>query len=443
MNAITRESLIILLLIVMNGIFALAEVAVVASRRTRLKQLAKEGDSKARAALELAESPNRFLSTVQIGITLIGVLAGAFGGATLAEEIAVYLRTVPALSSHAGPGSLGLVVFAIAFLSLVIGELVPKRIALHSPERIASLIATPMQWLSRLAAPIVAVLSYSTDAVLRLVGLNSHQEPVVTEQEITGMVEQGALAGIFAPAEHAMVKRVFRLGDRTVGSLMTLRQDIVWLDLNDPREHTLKKLSVSAYSRVPVCRGELDNVVGILRAKDLLRRHLACAEPDIEGLMLEPVFVPESLRALKLLEKLKEERTHIVIVVDEYGSVKGLGTLNDILEAIVGELPSLDESDETYSVRRDDGSWLLDGMLPMDEFKDLLGLGLLEEEGSGRFLTLSGYVMTKMGRIPRAGDRFDSDGLTFEIMDMDGNRIDKVLVSPLKSENGSEDEGPA
>ena len=438
MNSISRQTLIILLLIVVNGLFALAEVAVVASRKTRLKQLAKEGDSKAATALELAESPNRFLSTVQVGITLIGVLAGAFGGATLAEEIAVYLRTVPVLSGHADSVSLGLVVFAITYLSLVIGELVPKRIALHNPERIAALIATPMQWLSRLAAPIVAVLSCSTDAVLGLIGLRTSKEPLITEQEITGMIEQGALAGIFAPAEHTMVKRVFRLGDRTVGSLMTLRQDIMWIDLDDPLQDNLKKLSSSIYSRVPVCRGDLDNIVGILRAKDLLRQHLACTSPDIEGLMLEPVFVPESLPALKLLEKLKAERTHIVIVVDEYGTVKGLVTLNDILEAIVGALPSPDETDETYAVRREDGSWLLDGMLPMDEFKDLLGLGRLSEEKTGRFLTLSGYVLTKMGRIPKTGDRFDSAGLKFEIMDMDGNRIDRVLVSPLQAGNGNE-----
>lgn len=441
MNDISRQTIIILLLIVLNGIFALAEVAVVASRKTRLKQLAKEGDAKAQAALTLAESPNRFLSTVQIGITLIGVLAGAFGGATLAAEFAVYLRRVPAFFTHADSISLGLVVFAITYLSLVIGELVPKRIALHNPERIASFIAAPMQWLSRLAAPIVVVLSCSTDAVLRLIGLRSYQEPVISEQEITGMIEQGALAGIFAPAEHTMVKRVFRLGDRTVGSLMTLRQDIMWLDLSDPLANNLKKLSVSVYSRVPVCRGELDNVVGILRVKDLLRQHLACAEPDIEGLMLEPVFVPESLPALKLLEKLKEERTHIVIVVDEYGSVKGLVTLNDILEAIVGELPSLDESDEPYAVRREDGSWLLDGMLPMDEFKELLGVGRLAEEETVRYRTLSGYVLTQMGRIPSAGDWFDSDGLRFEIMDMDGNRIDKILVSPLKARSDTHQEG--
>jgi putative hemolysin len=284
----------------------------------------------------------------------------------------------------------------------------------------------------------VAVLSYSTDAVLGLIGLRTSKEPLITEQEITGMIEQGALAGIFAPAEHTMVKRVFRLGDRTVGSLMTLRQDIMWIDLDDPLQDNLKKLSSSIYSRVPVCRGDLDNIVGILRAKDLLRQHLACTSPDIEGLMLEPVFVPESLPALKLLEKLKAERTHIVIVVDEYGTVKGLVTLNDILEAIVGALPSPDETDETYAVRREDGSWLLDGMLPMDEFKDLLGLGRLSEEKTGRFLTLSGYVLTKMGRIPKTGDRFDSAGLKFEIMDMDGNRIDRVLVSPLQAGNGNE-----
>ncbi len=429
MNAISREALIILLLIVANGVFALAEVAVLTARKARLHQRANEGNLKAKAALALAESPNRFLSTVQIGITLIGVMAGALGGATIAENIAAYLQAFPSLSPHAESIGLGLVVIVITYLSLVIGELVPKRIALHSPERIASLVAYPMQWLSALASPLVTMLTFSTDLILRLIGLRSSNEPSVTEQEITVMIEQGTQAGIFAPAEHIMIKRVFRMGDRTVGSLMTLRPDISWIDLDDPLEENLKKLHDGAYSRVPVCRGDLDNVAGILRAKDMLRQCLACEIPDINGLLLEPVFVPETLPALKLLEKMKKERTHIVLVVDEYGTVKGLVTLNDILEAIVGELPSRDESDEPYAVQREDGSWLFDGMLPMDEFKEHLNLDRLPGEESGEYLSLSGYVLNKMGRIPTAGDWFEADGLRFEIMDMDNNRIDKILVS--------------
>ena len=435
MTDISREVLIIILLIAVNGMFALAEVAVVASRKARLKQKAKEGNLKAKAALELAESPTRFLATVQIGITLIGVLAGAFAGATLSEQLAEYLKRFSALSAHADAISLGLVVLVITYLTLVMGELVPKRIALHSPERIASLVALPMRWLSVLASPLVTILSLSTDTVLRLVGMKASKEPPVTEQEITGMIEQGAQAGIFEPAEHTMVKRVFRLGDRTVDSLMTLKPDIVWIDLDNPREDNLRKLTESVFSRLPVCRGDLDNVVGILRAKDMLRQCLTCGIPDIKDVMQEPVFVPETLPALKLLEKMKEDRTHLVLVVDEYGTLKGLVTLNDILEAIVGDLPSLDESDEPYAVRREDGSWLLDGMLPMDEFKEHLKIDRLPDEETGRYVTLSGYVLSRMDRIPSAGDWFEADGLRFEIMDMDGNRIDKVLVSHPPGKN--------
>jgi putative hemolysin len=429
MKDMSQEALIILLLIVINGIFALSEVALVASRKARLQQLAREGDHKAKTALELAESPSRFLSTVQTGITLIGILAGAFGGATIAEKLTAYFKTFPLLASYAESIGLGMVVLVITYLSLIIGELVPKRIALHSPERIASIIALPMKWLSKLFLPIVSFLTLSTEVVTRLIGLRASEEPPVTEKEIAVMIEQGTLAGVFEPAEHTMVKRVFRLGDRTVGSLMTLRLDIVWVDLDDPLDMNLSKLSGSIYSRFPVCTGELDHVEGILRAKDLLRQCLTCGTPDIRDILQEPMFVPETLPALRLLEKMKEERTHIVLVVDEYGTVKGLVTLNDIMEAIVGDMPSRDEPDEPYAVQREDGSWLFDGMLLMEEFKELLGLARLSDEESGRFLTLGGYVLSKMGRIPATGESFESDGMRFEIMDMDGNRIDKILVS--------------
>ncbi len=441
MKNMSLEVLIVLLLIVVNGFLALAEVAVVASRKARLQQRAQEGDHKAKAALELAESPNRFLSTVQIGITLIGVLAGAFGGATIAEEIAASLKAFPYLSPHAESIGLGLVVMVITYLSLVIGELVPKRIALHRPERIASLVALPMRWLSILASPLVTALTLSTDAVLRLIGLKASEEPPVTEQEITVMIEQGTQAGVFEPAENTMVKRVFRLSDRTVGSLMTLRPDIVWIDLEDTADDNLKKLTDSVYSRMPVCRGDLDNVEGILRAKDMLKQCLTCGIPDFKDILHQPVFVPKTLPALKLLEKMKESRTHLILVVDEYGTVKGLVTLHDILEAIVGNLPSLDESDEPYAVLREDGSWLLDGLLPMDEFKEILGPSRFSDDETKKYLTLSGYVMNRMGRIPTSGDKFHADGLRFEIMDMDGNRIDKILVSPISDGDSRSHEG--
>jgi putative hemolysin len=335
MKGLALEALIVILLILVNGVLAMAEVAVVASRKARRKQRAMEGDLKAKAALDLAESPGRFLSTVQIGITLIGVLAGAFGGATIAEEIAAYLYAFPSLAPHAESIGLGLVVLVITYLSLVVGELVPKSIALYRPERIASLVALPMRWLSVLASPLVTALTLSTDAVLRVMGLKATEEPPVTEQEITVMIEQGTQAGVFDPAEHSMVKRVFRMGDRTVGSLMTLRPDIVWIDLDNPADDNLKKLSSSVYSRMPVCRGDLDNVEGILRAKDMLRQCLSCGVPDLRDILHEPVFVPETLPALKLLEKMKESRTTLSSWWMNTAPSR-LVTLHDILEAIVG-----------------------------------------------------------------------------------------------------------
>lgn len=435
MGSVLPEVLIIVVLIIANGIFSLAEVAVVTSRKTRLKQRAHEGDAKAQAALELAETPNRFLSTIQVGITLIGVMTGAFGGATISHQIAASLHAIPRLAPYAESIGLGVVVLVITYFTLILGELVPKRIALHSPERIASAVAMPMRWLARLAHPIVTVLSFSTDSVLRVLGLKPSEEPPITEQEIKMMMEQGTKVGIFDPIEHIMVKRVFRLGDRTVGSLMTLRQDIVWIDLDDPMDENMEKLSSTVYSRVLACRGDLDNVVGILRAKDLLNQCLQDHPVDLTANLLAPVFVPDTLPAMKLLETLKKERTHIVLVVDEYGTIQGLITLNDILESIVGDLPAVDESDEPDRVQRDDGSWLMDGALPIDELKEIFKLETLPGEENGGFLTLSGFIMKTMGRVPATGECFEVPGLHFEIMDMDGHRIDKVLVSSVQEED--------
>jgi len=434
MNQIATEVLLILVLIVANGVFALAEVSIVASRKARLQQRAREGDAKAATALELAESPNRFLATVQIGITLVGIFAGAFGGATLSKKLAEMARSVPALVPYADSIGLGLVVLAITYLSLIIGELVPKRIGLHSPEKIASIVAGPMRIISTIASPFVAFLGFSTDLVLRIIGLKASDDPVVTEEEINVMMEQGREAGVFAEAEQDMVQRIFRLGDRTVSSLMTRRHDIVWLDINDGWETNRQQLAESVYSRIPVCDEELDKVLGILRAKDLLDLCMEGQQPELTPLLQKPVFVPETLPAFKLMETFKTHRTHFIFVVDEHGTIEGLVTLHDILGAIVGDLPNIDESDESYALQREDGSWLLDGMMPIEEFKDLLDINQLPHDDTGNYQTLGGFVMMQLGRIPTAAEFFEQDGWRYEIMDMDGHRIDKVLVTLSQEE---------
>lgn len=435
MGNLPIEALIVLLLIVANGLFALSEAAVVASRKARLQQRAQDGDSNAQIALTLAEDPSRFLSTVQIGITLIGIFAGAFGGATLAAGVARYIAPLPVIGVYADTVSLSLVVLLITYLSLIVGELAPKRIALQNPEQIAMRVAKPMQRLSVLTGPIVSLLSWSTDWLLRLMGIQASTEPAVTEEEIKVMIEQGAETGVFAAAEQDMVERIFRFGDRMVSSLMTRRPDVVWLDLEDPLEKNLGIIGSRVYSRLPVCRGNLDEVVGVVRAKELLNQHIQGKPFDLAGALQPPVFVPATLPAIKLLERLRQERTHIVLVIDEHGGIEGLVTLNDILGAIVGDLPAVDESDEPYAVQRDDGSWFLDGMLPVDDFKALLDIDKLPDEESGNFETLSGFVMMQMGRVPTVGDYFDAVNLRFEVADMDGYRIDKVLVSQQEREN--------
>ncbi|WP_414752324.1 hemolysin family protein [Anabaena sp. CCY 9910] len=430
MSSITVEILIILVLIIANGIFSMSEMAIVSARKVRLQQLANQGDPKARAALKLAESPNNFLSTVQIGISLIGILTGAFGGATIASRLAVYVRLVPFLSPYSEPVSFGIVVLIITYLSLIIGELVPKRLALNSPERIAAVVAIPMRALATLASPAVHLLSASTDMVLRTMGITPSLEPQVTEEEIKILIEQGTEAGTFEEAEQDMVERVFRLGDRPVSSFMTPRPDIVWLDLEDTTEENRQKMSENGYSRYPVCQGGLDNVLGIIPVTDLLARSLRGDSLDLTVGLRQPVFVPESTRGLKVLELFKQTITHMALVVDEYGVIQGLVTLNDIMSEIVGDVPSADGEEEPQAVQREDGSWLLDGMLAVEDFFELFDLEEWDFEERGSYQTLGGFVITHLGRIPAAADHFEWQGMRIEVMDMDGNRVDKVLVVP-------------
>ncbi|MHC0064984.1 hemolysin family protein [Nostoc sp. UIC 10890] len=435
MSSITFEILIILVLIIANGVFSMSEMAIVSARKVRLQQLANQGDVKAKAALKLAESPNHFLSTVQVGISLIGILTGAFGGATIANRLAVYVRLIPLLAPYSEPLSFGIVVLIITYLSLIIGELVPKRLALNNPERIASIVAIPMRALSAIASPMVYLLSASTDLILRLLGITASTEPQVTEEEIKILIEQGTEAGTFEEAEQDMVERVFRLGDRPVSYLMTPRPDIVWLDLDDSAEENRQKMVDSAYSRYPVCQGGLDNVLGVIPVTDLLARSFRGEPLDLTIGLRQPVFVPESTRGLKVLELFKQTITHMALVVDEYGVIQGLVTLNDIMSEIVGDVPSTDGQDQPQAVQREDGSWLLDGMLPVEEFLELFGMEEWESDERGSYQTLGGFVITHLGRIPAAADHFEWQGMRIEVMDMDGNRVDKVLVVPKASKS--------
>lgn len=431
MGAVAFEVIFIILLLIANGVFAMSEIAVVSARKARLQQLADEGDAKARAALGLANAPDRFLSTVQIGITLVGILAGAFGGATLSEKLAAQLALVPALAPYSQPLALVVVVAIITYLSLIIGELVPKRIALNNPEGIASAIARPMSLLSKVAAPFVYLLSVSTAVVMKLLPFKDMPEAVVSEEEIKVLIEQGTKAGVFEETEQELVESVFRLADRSVSALMTPRLDIVALDLNDAPEVTRGRIVHSHYSRFPVCRGGLDNLVGVVKAKDLLASSVAGETLDLEAMMKEPLYVPESKTALQTLEMFKGAHTHLALVVDEYGTIEGLVTTNDVLEAIVGDITLAGAQAETYAIQREDGSWLVDGALPVDEFKDIFNVGKMPNEGRGVYHTLAGFVIMRLGRIPVAADSFEWEGLRFEVVDMDKNRVDKVLVMPV------------
>jgi putative hemolysin len=430
MPSVILEGLVVVLLIFINGIFALSEIAVVSARKTRLRQWAEEGNAKARAALELANNPNQFLATIQIGITLVGILAGVFGGATIARELAVILSDITWLAPYSHPLSLVLVVLVITYLSLIVGELVPKRLALNNPERLAMVIAAPMQVLSRIAYPAVHLLGLSTEFLLRALGMKPSTEPPVTEEEIRALIEQGTQAGMFEEAEQEMVERVFRLGDRRVSAVMTPRTEIVWLDREASAQEIRRTIIESVHSRFLVADGSLDNVLGVVHAKDLLAHMLGEQAVNLEATLQQPLYVPESMRALEVLELFKQSGTHIALVIDEYGGIQGLVTPSDILEAIVGDLPAAGEQVEPLAVQRGDGSWLLDGMLPVDEFKDLFDLGELPGEDQGIYQTLAGFVVMQLGRIPAATDSFVWEGLKIEVMDMDGNRVDKVLVTP-------------
>jgi putative hemolysin len=432
MSSTLVEILLILLLILVNGVFAMAEIAMVSARKPRLEQRAEEGDAGARTALELSKTPNRFLSTTQIGVSLVGVLSGAVGGATLAERFAPVIGTIPILAPYQHAIALVLVVLVITYFSLVLGELIPKRLGLNDPERVASRISGLMKFLSRLASPVVHLLSLSTDLGLRLIGAHPSTEPLVTEEEIRLLLEQGAQTGIIQAAEQDMVESVFRLGERHVDALMTPRTELVWLDLDEPLENNLRIIQESPHSRFPVAQGSLDNVTGVLATKDLLGQHLAERPIELRSLVHPAQFVPETTPALKVLEMFKQSGMPVALVIDEFGGLQGMVTLTNILEAIVGDITQDGQPFEPQAIQREDGSWLFDGLLQIDEFKDILDVSSLPEEDRAGYQTLGGFVMNQLGNVPKSGDAFEWDKWRFEVVDMDGRRVDKVMVSPLK-----------
>jgi putative hemolysin len=426
------ELLVIFLLILVNGVFAMSETAVVTARKSWLEEWAGKGNARARAALELANGPNRFLSTVQIVITLAGVLAGALGARTLAERLAVSLSAVPALEGYSQGIALGLVVIGITYLFLIVGERVPKRIAQAHAEGIATFVALPMRALSSVAHPAIRLLRLSTAAVLGSVTRRAAPEPSVTEEKIKMMVQQGAEAGVVHESEQDMVEAVFRLGDKTARALMTPRSQIAWLDLDAPYQETRQKIAESGFSRFPVGEESLDKVLGIVQAKDLLSAALAGHDFDLRASLQQPIFVPRSAPALQVVELFKESGKHIALVVDEYGGIEGLLTHHDILEAIAGEIRFGEGAAHSSAIEREDGSWLLEGMLPEEEFKEIFDLESLPGEKRDAYQTLGGFLFTQMGRVPSVSDHLEWGRLRFEIVDMDGKRIDKVLVSPVE-----------
>ncbi len=425
------EIFLILALILINGTLAMAEIAVVSARRARLQRQADSGDEKARLALTLSQSPGEFLSAVQIGITLVGILVGAFGGITLAEHLAVGIGKVPYLAPYRNSLSVGLVVVLITYLTLIIGELVPKRLALNNPERIARAVAGPMRMLARLATPLVRILNASTNLVLKIIGVRPTTEPPVTEEEIKVLIDQGTRAGVFAEAEQDMLEAILRLGDRRIETLMTPRKDIVWLDLDEPLEENKRRILGSLHARFPVAHGNLDNLVGFVEAKDLLMRSLSGQPLDFQTNIRPALFVPESMSALKVLGLFRETGAHLAMVLDEYGGLQGLVTVSDIFKSIIGDLNPSGGPASPGIVQREDGSWLVDGKLLVDEFKEVFHLNELPNEERGNFQTVGGLMMTCLGRIPAVTDHFEWKGLRFEVVDMDGFRVDKVMVSRI------------
>jgi putative hemolysin len=421
------QLLIIVLLLLINGFFCMSEIAIISSRKSRLEEDARQGDTRARAALSLANSPNRFLGTVQTGITFISILTGIYGEKSMSESLAHRLQRIPQLAAYSHPLAFWIVVICIAGITLLFGELIPKRIGLLNPESIAKATAGPMRIISRVMTPVIWLLGKSTDLFISTFRIHAMENSKVTEDEIKAMVAEGATAGSIEEVEQDIVKNVFQLGDRKIGSLMTNRMDVVWLDAKQPPQDNRRKINESVHSSFPLCEGELDRIIGIVFIKDLLKTDFLLETENLRHIAKPPLYLPENMKAWKVLERFKESRTHFAMVIDEFGSIEGVVTMNDLLEALVGDLASA-STEHSEIFRRDDGSALVDAILPFQEF--IVAFEITPDDPSeySGFHTLGGLILHIAKRIPRTGDKFSWMGYAFEIVDMDGRRIDKVLV---------------
>lgn len=427
----TTEILLVFGLILLNGAFAMSEIAIVSSRRVRLVQMADGGRVGAQRALQLASEPTRFLSSVQVGITSIGILNGAIGEAAIATRLRGVFEQVPFLAGHADSLALAVMVIVLTYVSLILGELVPKRLALTHPESVASLIARPMQILATIGRPLVWLLSASTDAILRLLRVRHIKQPAVTLEEIKVLLEEGTEEGVFEPAEHELVTNVLNLDDRHVGAVLTPRTDIVYVDVRDTLETTRERLRSDVHAVLPLCDGGLDRVLGFVRVTKVLEQVLEKGTLDLPILAEPALFVPETMTLMPLLEQFKRTHLPLALVVDEFGDIAGLVSMTDVISAIVGDLPSA-PGEEPAIVRREDGSWLMDGALDVDTVGRTVGAeSLVNDEDRQHYRTLGGLTMLALGRVPRTGDVFQRGDCRFEIVDMDGNRVDRVLVSRL------------
>ena len=433
------EVLILIGLIVTNGLFAMSEIALVTARKARLVKLAAEGDKSAAVALKLSEDPTKFLSTAQIGITSIGVLSGIVGEAVLAKPLALWLQTFGLEVAMTDIVSTAIVVVGVTYVSIVVGELVPKRLGQISPEVIARLVARPMQILAIATRPFVMFLSFSTRGLLRIMGVKENTDNGVTEEEIHAMLDEGSVSGVIESSEHTMLRNVFRLDDRQLGSLMIPRSDVLYLDIRLPQEENLKRVIESQYSRFPVVDGNLDNLIGVIHAKQALAYAAQGKMPDFSTNLQQCVFVPETLTGMELLTQFRSNNMDIAFVIDEYGELEGIVTLHDLMEALTGEFTPHNKED-SWALQREDGSWLLDGAIAILELKDTLNIKSVPEEEKGRYHTLSGMVMLLTGRLPATGDTVDWEGWRFEVVDMDQKRIDKILASPIKEDGVQSDE---
>lgn len=422
------DILILFGLIILNGFFAMSELAVVSSRRARLVNMVSDGVPGAQRALKLSEEPTTFLSTVQIGITMVAIVSGAYGEGAFAVPLATLMEDMPVIGPWASVVSSAIVVVGIACVSLIIGELVPKRVALNNPERLACIVAGPMAYLSLIATPFVLLLRKSTELVLRAIGAHNPAEATVTEEEVKTMIAEGTEAGVFEKAEREIIEGVLRVADLSVRSVMVPRPDVVWLDVTDHIEETLRTVAQSGHSRFPIASEDVDQIIGIIHAKSLLEQYYGSGQIDLQAAAVDPLYVHESTKVLRLLELFKSSTTHIAIVLDEHGTVQGIVTPTDILTAIAGDLPEVADQTSPSAVQRDDGSWLLDAQMPVFEVErvlDVRGLGVDDAE----YTTLAGFVLSQLGRIPTEGESFQWRNWRFEVMDMDGRRVDKVLAT--------------